>query len=80
MNARISALADQNVMNTLQPLRAPALSAILSGDFWSTKFIMLMLPCGMRCPIAPLAMIFYIEGFSTGKMMWLRRRVRSLVV
>jgi hypothetical protein len=36
---RISALADPNVMNTFQ-IRAPALSAILSGDFPSKRFIM----------------------------------------
>jgi hypothetical protein len=34
-----TALADPNVMNTF-PIRAPALSAILLGDFWSKRFIM----------------------------------------
>jgi len=76
--ARILALADPNVMNTFQ-IRAHVLFAILSGDFSSKRFIMYMLPYGMCCPIAPLAMMFYMEGFPTGNMMWLRRRPRSLV-
>jgi len=76
--AMIPALAESNVLNPFQ-IRAPALSTTLSRDFWSKRFIMEMLLPGMLCPIAPPAMIFYMELFSTGNMMWLRRRSRSLV-
>jgi len=62
--ARTPALADPNVMKPFQ-MRAPVLSAILSRDFSSKRFIMEMLPSGMRCPIAPFAMVFNMEGFSS---------------
>jgi hypothetical protein len=38
-----------------------------------------MLLSGMLCPIAPPAIKFNMERFSTGNMMWLHRRSRSLV-
>jgi len=74
----IPALAVRNVINPFQ-IPAPALSTTLSRDFSSKRFIMEMLLPGMLCPIAPPAMIFNMELFSTGNMMWLRRRCRALV-
>jgi len=51
--ARIPALADPNVMNPFQ-IRVSALSAILSRDFSSKKFIVEMLPSGVCVVALPL--------------------------
>jgi len=64
---RTLALADPNVIKPFQR-RILALSAILSSDFSSRRFIIDILPSGMRCPMALLAMMFSMNGFSTGNM------------
>jgi len=50
--ARTSALADPNVIKLFQR-RVPALSATLSSDFSSRRFITDILPSDMHCPMAP---------------------------
>jgi len=49
---RTSALADPNVTKLFQR-RVPALSATLSSDFSSRRFITDILPSDMHCPMAP---------------------------
>jgi len=78
ITARIPALAEQNVMNPFQ-IRAPELSTTLSRDFSSNGFIIEMFLSGMLSLIAPLAMMFNMEGFSRGNLTRLRRCSRSLV-
>jgi len=61
------------------PNPCPALSTTLWRDFSSKRFIIEMLLSGMLRPIAPPAMKFNMERFTTGNMMCLRSRSRSLV-
>jgi len=51
--ARTLTLVDPNVMKPFQKY-VLALSAILSSDRSSRRFIMDILPSGMRCPWLPL--------------------------
>jgi len=65
--ASTPALADPNVMNPFHN-RSPADSAILLRDSSSSRLIMEILPAGMFPPIAPLASVFSMDGFSTGNI------------
>lgn len=62
------ALAVPNVTKPFQAF-APADSAILLGKFSSSRLSNKMLPEGTVLPSAPRAMVFNIDGFSSGNIM-----------
>jgi len=73
---RRPALADPNITKRTSK---EMFSAILSNNFWS-RFIMDILPFDICYLIAPLAMLFSMDGFSTGNMIHFRRRISSCML